>query len=312
MRGPYQEGHGWLERAIAQAAQVDPAARAGAFLTLANIANNLEDHAHARSLYEESLRICEEIGNERGVASALIGLGMVATNTGDYDRAQELLNEALERCRATESPATVTCLFGLGQLALARADYAAAERWLAEARQMCGPSAVVPLAYLSLEEARIARYRGNLAIATELASACLGRFREIGERRAEAVSLAELGNVALLRGDRDEALTRLFAAARLHLETRDELNAVRRIEELTSVSIAVKQPRLAARLASMATAWRNRVGTIQTIPEREPFDHAIAAARTSGQGEFDAAWRAGSLMNIEQALAEAAALQITT
>jgi hypothetical protein len=62
----------------------------------------------------------------------------------------------------------------------------------------------------------------------------------------------------------------------------------------------------------MATAWRNRVGTIQTIPEREPFDHAIAAARTSGQGEFDAAWRAGSLMNIEQALAEAAALQITT
>src|SRR5665811_1986035 len=53
MRGHLQEGHSWLERAVAGGDQVDPAIRAGAFLDLANVANNLEDHSRARDLYEE-------------------------------------------------------------------------------------------------------------------------------------------------------------------------------------------------------------------------------------------------------------------
>lgn len=312
MRGQYQEGHGWLERAIAQAGQVDPAARAQAFLTLANIANNLEDHAHARSLYGESLHICEEIGDDRGVASATIGLGMVATNTGDYDRAEKLLDEALERCQALASPATVTCLFGLGQLAIARGDTDAAERWLDEARKMCGPNAVVPLAYLAMESARIARYRGDLIVAGEQAAACLGTFREIGERRAEATSLTELGHIDLLTGNLDAAADRFREAAARNLEMRAELGLVTCLEGLACIAVARGDVSQAAHLGGAAAAWRDRVGTARTVPEREMFDTTMANARTADPDRFDAAWRAGGTMSIDQALAEVGVTAGTT
>jgi predicted ATPase/DNA-binding XRE family transcriptional regulator len=305
MRGQYQEGHAWLERAIAQAGQVDPAERAQAFLTLANIANNLEDHAHAQSLYEESLRISEKIGNEQGIANALIGLGMVATNTGDYDRAGELLERGLELVRATGgTQAALACLFGLGQLAVARGDYEAADRWFEEARLACEPAQSDILAYLSMEEARIARYRGDLTIAREMTVACLGTFRAIGEQRAEAASLAELGLIAMQDGALDEAATLLGDAAARHLELRDELNVVHCLEGMTSVAAADGRTLLAARLAGAAAAWRYRVGTTARLPDRQAFDHAVATARSAAGGDFEVAWRAGSLMSIEQVLGE--------
>jgi tetratricopeptide (TPR) repeat protein len=302
MRGQYQEGHGWLERAIAQAGQVDPAARAQAFLTLANIANNLEDHAHARSLYEESLRLSEEIRDERGVAGALIGLGMVATNTGDYDRAEALLERGITV--VTGGPSVLPGFYARGQLATARGQLDEAERWFAEARTLAGSESVDVLAYLSMEEARIARYRGDLATAREMASACLGQFREIGERRAEAVTLSELGLIELQRGDLDAAANMLEDAAARHLELRDELNLVRCLEGLAGVAATDGRPQLAGRLAGAATAWRHRVGTVATVPERQALDRAVSAARSSAPDEVEAAWRAGSVMSVEQAFRE--------
>jgi predicted ATPase/DNA-binding XRE family transcriptional regulator len=312
MRGQYQEGHAWLERAIAQAGQVDPEARAQAFLTLANIANNLEDHAHAESLYRESLRLSKETGNERGVASALIGLGMVATNTGAYERAESLLGEALDQCRATASPAVIACLFGLGQLAAARGNYDEAERRFEETRRACGPEHGGVLAYLAMEQARLARYRGDLVTALELASVCLRRFREMGERRAEAVSLGELGHLARLRGALEEAEAHLHDAAALHADMRDELGITTCLEALAQVAAARGEAPRAARLAGAATAWRERVGTVKIAADRLEFDRAIATAREIDEARFEAAWRAGIIMSPEQALADAEATLLPT
>ncbi len=304
MRGQYQEGHAWLERAIAQAGQVDPAARAQAFLTLANIANNLEDHAHARSLYEESLHICEAIGDERGAASATIGLGMVATNTGDYDRAQTLLDQALALCRRTNAPGILACLYALGRLAVARGNYDEAEARFEETREAGGSDNPGFLAYLTMEAAQLARYRGDLVTAAEMATIAHAQFVQMGERRAEAVILAELGTLALLRGDLEEAETRLTEAAARHLTMRSDLGLASCLEALAQCAVARNLPAQAALLGGATAAWRDRTSTVRIAADRAAFETTMAIARDADPVRFEAAWRAGRALSLDQAHAQ--------
>ena len=77
-------------------------------------------------------------------------------------------------------------------------------------------------------------------------------------------------------------------------------------------ALAMHQAQVTARLAGAATAWRERTGSTRTHPERDALESAIREARASAPDAFDAGWRAGSLMNIDQALAEAAAVRIAT
>jgi len=304
MRGHLQEGQSWLERAVAGGDQVDPAIRAGAFLDLANVANNLEDHSRARDLYEESLRLCQELGNRSGVAGALVGLGMVATSQGFYDHAEDHLRQGLAVYQETSPPeATLPCIYALGRLAMAKGHFDEAENRFREARALCHPEDVGSQSYLSLEIAQLERYLGNVEIATQLAEECLARFREIGERRAEASSLAELGYLSALQGDPHRAVECVRDAAALHLDPRDELGVAACLEGLATIAVERDQPRLAATIGSAANSWRSRTGTVRGVPERAAFDATVATIRaTVGASTFEAAWEAGTRMSLDQAL----------
>jgi predicted ATPase/transcriptional regulator with XRE-family HTH domain len=303
MRGHFQEGHGWLERAIARAGEVDPAARAAAFHTLANVANNLEDHARAERLYTESLRLSETLDDQDSAAAALVGLGMVATNRGDFDRARDLLNRAhLIIQERGDGIAGVPCLYALGRLAIAAGDLDAADAHYAEIRRLSDPDNIGVRAYLDLEAAQIARYRGDLEHAASRVESCLGRFREIGERRAEATSLAELGHLALLRGDMEHASALLRQAAELHVELHDELGLTRCLEGYAALT-AREEPNLAARLIGVTDAWRERIGTARLPAERALHRQAVDTARDAlGEERFAALSRRARTDDLATAL----------
>jgi tetratricopeptide (TPR) repeat protein len=303
MRGHLQEGHGWLERAIAKGSKVDPKSRASAFLELANIANNLEDHSRANEFYKESLRIYRELDNQGGMAGSLVGLGMAATSLGDYNQAADYLNQGITAYRdAGEEVVPLPCLYALGRLAVARGDYEEAETRFTEARALCHPEDIGTLTYLSLERAQLERYRGNIVVANELASECLVRFREFGERRAEATSLAELGFLSVEKGNFRLAVEHFRAAAALHMELRDEYGFVRCLEGVTRLAVLRDQPELAAHLASAADAWRRRTGTVRIAPESEAYGQTLSATRELlGDNDFEDASDTGRILSLEQA-----------
>jgi len=303
MRGHLQEGHDWLERAIAQGDKVDPKTRASAFLTLANVANNLEDHRRAESLYRAGLRLCEELENRRGVAGSLVGLGLVMTSLGNYDQAAHLLNKGLDVYRkAGETTGTMPCVYALGRLAVARGDYEEAERRFGEARALCGSGDIGSLAYLSLELAQLERYRGNVAVAGELAAGCLVRFQEFGERRAEATSLAELAHLALEKGDTRQAAVHFRDATAIDLELRNEFGLVRSLEGIAALAKLGDQAELASHLASAADTWRKCTGTARFSAERDAFGRIIASLRdTLGEERFQNAWEAGRILSLVEA-----------
>ena len=304
MHGHLQEGHAWLERAIDRGASVDPAMRADAFIMLANIANNLEDHPRAEALYSQGLQLYRELGNRQGTASALVGLGMVATNRGDGATAATLLKEALEICQSAGADgALVPCVYALGRLGIATGNLNEAERRFVEARQHCPPGAVGLLAYLTLEVAQLDRYRGNMPSARQAAEECLARFREIGERRAEAATLTELGHLDLLAGDLDSAIRRFREAADIHRELHDALGLARALEGIAAHAASTGDAALAARLCGATASWREQSGTVATVPEREALTGIIDSARARlGNDCFQAMWGEGSATSLDDAL----------
>lgn len=304
-RGHLQEGHAWLERAVAQGDRVDPATRAPAFLTLANIANNLEDLDQAGTLYRTSLDLFEQLGNKTGAAAALTGLGMVATSRGDYERAETSLLQGLAIWREAENGAgTMACLYAFGRLAAAQGLYDEAADRFAEARALCDPRDAGSLAYLRLEIAQVERQRGNLAIALALAEECLAQFREIGERRAEATTLAELAHLASLNSDAGQSTGYFLDAILLHLELRDEFGVVTCLEGMAMLASEEHRPELVARLASTADAWRRRTGTVRTVAEREAFQHMTSLNReVLGETDFERAWDDWSAKGLDQTAA---------
>jgi predicted ATPase/DNA-binding XRE family transcriptional regulator len=271
MRGQFQEGHDWLERAIARGDRVEPVTRAAAYLRLASVANNLEDYRQAETLYADSLRIFEEAGNRDGIAAARVGLGMVATERGDHERAERLLRDELTALAGQgTSGAALPALYALGRLEVARERWDAARAAFADAGGRCAPGDIGTPAYLQLERARLERLAGDPGTARQLAETCLARFREIGERRAEGSTLTELGHLALLEGSTARA-SRLFReAGALHRELRDELGIVAVLEGLALVAADDRQAALAGTLVAAADAWRERSGS-----PRHPVEHRL-------------------------------------
>ena len=82
-RGHFAEAGRWLNEALAQEADVDPAVRAKALTTAGTIAFRTGDVETARERYEQGLVIWRELGDEQGIARCLSDIGTVAAAVGE-------------------------------------------------------------------------------------------------------------------------------------------------------------------------------------------------------------------------------------
>ena len=306
-RGHLREGHAWLERAIAQGERVDTATRAGAYLDLANIANNLEDLQRANAFYQQSLNLCEDIGLVAGIANSLIGLGMVATSRGDFHTAET----TLARARAIDGDTAVSlpCTYAFARLAVARGCLDDADARFTEVIAMCHPDDIGTLAYFSLERAPVERYRGDLDQAAQLAGDSLVTFQGFGERRAEAACLAELGHISLARSNAERAVPFYRDAVAIHLDLHDDFGVVRCMEGIAALAILLQQPSLAANLLGTTDAWRRRVGTVRTSPEQHAVEQIRDDCRIAlGAPRFEDAYESGQIVSVAEAIGRAETL----
>jgi non-specific serine/threonine protein kinase len=96
VRGHFAEGRAWLEELLRQpAAAARSAARANALNGAGSLAFSQGDDARAQLLFEESLAIWRELGDEREAAHSLSDLGRVAYERGDAAAALSLYEESL-------------------------------------------------------------------------------------------------------------------------------------------------------------------------------------------------------------------------
>lgn len=101
--------------------------RAKLLTSAATLAQNQGDYAAARSFFEESLAIWQEIGNKEGIAASLTNLGWMAWRQSDYTAARSLSEEGLALHRELRNKQGIAhSLNNLGFVAHHQGDYNAA------------------------------------------------------------------------------------------------------------------------------------------------------------------------------------------
>jgi uncharacterized protein HemY len=88
---------------------------------LGSIARLTGEHKQAQRLHEESLAICREVGEDRGIALNLSNLGRLAYDQQEFSEAEQLQRQSLavfEQLGHKQGMATALCNLGYATCAL--------------------------------------------------------------------------------------------------------------------------------------------------------------------------------------------------
>jgi non-specific serine/threonine protein kinase len=211
VRDRESEGMGWLSRALtAPEAQGATAVRAkalsGVWELVVNAGGRVADALRAA---EESLAICQEIGDRVGAAWSMNMVGRAASYQADYARAQEILDQALALARREQAPWVLgQVLEGLGVLAIVRDDPQLGRRNLEESlalfRELGDRRAIASACFwVGLNAGLLADYPAAQARLSE----ALGIWREVGSRTSCGLVSLGLSAVARVQGNYQQSRT---------------------------------------------------------------------------------------------------------
>lgn len=237
-RGYLREGREWLARLLRLGeTSVSPAVRAKGLAGAGHLAHNQGDYAAARRLFEASLALWRELGDSRGIATALNDLGWVAWRQGDYTAARTLSAESLVRWRELgDSRGIATSLTNLGRTAHHQGDYTTAsalhQEGLAlrqEVEDLRGMA--LSLAFLGWTVSR----QGDYARAATLLEEALALFRDLGMTQLVAFAASVLAEVVHAQEDSRRAMVLLEESVRLFRDLGDKWGHVFSLSVLGTV-----------------------------------------------------------------------------
>jgi predicted ATPase/DNA-binding CsgD family transcriptional regulator len=312
-RGYWSEGRGWLARALAAGPDVAPAVRAAALGGAGTLAVDQGDFALASNCFAESLALAQETGDERRATRALRSLGIVASSQNELDRAEELFAEALLRVRALQDEAAIgRCLCDLGLVATRRGDCQRAIAFYEEA---------LPIGRSTGDRAFTAILLSNLAGAymdaddwargEAMTAEALDQSRMLDDRFGAAINLHNLADCVFRRGDAVGAWHHYGESLRISHELGQRPLASRTLDRIADLLARASLWRPAVHLLGAAAAQRQAIGDELFPVEEEYVAATIATTRAALSAEaFQAAWEAGAALSLDQAVAEALALDV--
>ena len=197
------EGIRWFEALMPAIADVDPALRAKALRVYGGTVYIVGEFERGAELYELSMAVFRELGDERGVAHMLHRLAVEATRRGASDEARRLAEESLETSRRLgDRKGEALALTNLGIIAQKEGDLDRAidlYRRSAEAAHEVGFLWWEGGALLNVGDAAIEA--GRLEEAEESLRAGVMITKRVGDRQHLVYGLALLARVAF---DRDQ------------------------------------------------------------------------------------------------------------
>ncbi len=263
--------------------------REGEAVNLNNIAlarQALGDHEGALELLREALALARLLGDRRSAATIEANLAFALAEQGDLEQAALHQGLALELARAADDRSTqAVALVRLAAVARERGALAEAQARLDEADQLLAALEDPRRSSAWLEGARVALEVPDAEGARTLLTRALDVARAVGDRRAEAQVVRELG--------RAERLVGALEPSRAHLE--DALAIARELED----------PDLEA--AAAASLAETRALESRGLEAGLATDAGLAAAVALLEGSSArAAARAGSPLEALHTLARAA------
>jgi predicted ATPase len=204
----WREGWRWLQQALEisrRAEKQSPESRVlrqKGLTRAAALLLRLEDYEMVQVLAEESLALSRELGDKRGMASALERLGIVAYTQGDYVAARAFHQEDLKLRGESGSKYITIPLNNLGSVASAQGDYVTARKLIQESLTLSRERGHKWGMASSLERlGLVARAQGDYVTAWAAYQEGLELRSELGDKWGMGNSLIGLGLVAYAQGD---------------------------------------------------------------------------------------------------------------
>jgi len=173
-----------------------------------NIHHQLGEYEEAKRLYEESLKINQELGDKSGMAATLHQRGMIAQDTGDIGEAKGLYEESLKiNQELGDKSGMAATLHQMGNMAYGTGDIGEASRLYEESlkiNQELGDKSGVAKALHQM--GRMAQDAGDIGEARRLCEESIKINQELGNKGNMAISLAQLALLVERQGDLKAAL----------------------------------------------------------------------------------------------------------
>jgi tetratricopeptide (TPR) repeat protein len=304
-RGRLREVRAWLEEALAAGHRLPLSVRAKASLALAVALQNLGDADAALRRCREAVRLYRRASDVAGLSQSLAELSFMefeAPSVGPR-RAEAAGREALELARAANDPWTT--LFALSANVWLAPDYDAAQRLAEEALAIARQLGVLDqqamilsnIGFRAIEEGDYPYGRAATAEAVALLR------DEVDDITGFAIGLGNLGLVATLEGEHDEAqaaLDEVLRACREHGLVRPVAES---LVALAALAARSAQPARAARLcgAADAMACDAPTGTDRKL-QAEARETGCAALGTE---RWRSEWERGRELGFDDAIAYA-------
>jgi non-specific serine/threonine protein kinase len=233
-------------------------------------------HEEALRWLEPSLALWRQLGDRRGLATALMYLAQAAWALGDRARAGPLLEESVELVRRAEAGTPHNAILAT--------------------------HAEPPFQSL----ARLAEEQGDLDRAAQLLDETLTFSRARGASHGVANVLRTMAMHACRRGDVERATALLDESLRLFHGLADVPCSWNQLVLVAHVATKAGHHTRAARLLGAADVQQRASGMVPLNIARAVHDETIAAARSGlGEDAYAAAWAEGRAMTLEQAVAYA-------
>ncbi len=265
--GYLREGRQWLEAALTAAAShpVPDHLRAKALYGAGTLAFRQSDFALAAQCLEQCLTLWRVLGDQQGVADAVLYLGNIALTMGNFEHAAVRFEES------------VTLFRELG------------DRW----------GEALSLGNLGF----VALFQRDLAKSRALFEESLALLREIGDRFFSGSVLLGIGYSLLLQGENERAGAIAYDAFHLVSETGDKLFLNYGIVLMASVAVSQRRADHAARLLGASAMLSDMSGAplppiVQTMAEQVEASAKIQLDPTV----FATAQAEGRAMTLEQAI----------
>lgn len=300
--GHLREGSEWLDRILTVAGDAPAGLRARALNNLGNLISQFGDTIRVREVYEQSLRLWRELGDQQGIADTLNNLAILATDRGDYTEARAMLEESLAHRRALgDEVGLILAIANLGDVAVAEGalDEASDLHQQAFALRRARDDAR-GVAYSELNLGLIALLRGNPAAAETRLIPSLQTFQALGDKLGAAYALRHLALAAHQAGRSSFAL--LLDALQLRVELDDRRGIADCLEGLALTGSVAEHD--AVTLLSAARTLRLSVGVPIPAIEQRSHDELLNNLRAHlPASEFAAAWDSGAPLTQPQAVA---------
>ena len=217
-----------------------------------------------------------ELGDTRGIATALTELGRIAWRLGDAERATALVEECL------------TLVRGVGSLT-ARS-------------QPLTPYVESPISLL----AAMAAARGDTERATALFGEDVAMCRARDDPHGVANALRGLARLLAVNGDAERATSLLQESLRLLWELEDRGCIPINLEQLACIASEYGDAERAVLLFAAASTLREASGVTTYPNDAADNDRAMPVARASiGEQIYQATWAEGRAMTLEHVVAYA-------